>query len=275
MPRSMMDNERRNCLMPFKKRFPAVHAVFPAFSFVVLTVIIASSLGSPTASARTHVPEEVLWYELIWNGNKAGHGDVTTTAVKRSATVVVQAVTDGVLKRMLEVWVRIRSTFDIRTLNPAAYHFHLKSNVLTPETVRLEFDPKKGLVTVKKTKGDENESHKEKYSDVYDPVTALYLLRNQPDFRTPMYVDVFDGKDRARLFSTYLRKGPVNVRAGSFDAVGLQLRLRKLTGSKEEIGKAQLWVSDDAHRVPILLTASHLVGTIKLELVRMKKKPRR
>jgi hypothetical protein len=56
------------------------------------------------------------------------------------------------------------------------------------------------------------------------------------------------------------------VKTGVHSAIRLNLRLIKLTGDKEEI-KGDLWISDDPNRIPLLLTSSPLVGTIRFELV--------
>jgi hypothetical protein len=47
--------------------------------------------------------------------------------------------------------------------------------------------------------------------------------------------------------------------------------LVRLTGNKEEIGAATLWISDDAFRIPLLLTSSPIVGTVRFELVQVQR----
>jgi hypothetical protein len=216
-------------------------------------------------------PDEILRYEVTWNGKRAGHGDITTTGELGRVKVVVQAVSDGVLNTVVEMWSRIQSTFAPRTFTPHKYVFHLKSNLSPTEVVDLSFDPKTGLVQVNKQKGDEVESHCEKRDSAYDPVTAAYLLRHQPDLSRAMYVDVYDGKARARLFVTPAGTEYLTVKGGLYPAIRLRLRLVRLTGNKEEIGAATLWISDDAFRIPLLLTSSPIVGTVRFELVQVQR----
>jgi hypothetical protein len=59
------------------------------------------------------------------------------------------------------------------------------------------------------------------------------------------------------------------VKAGGFNAVRLNLKLVKLSGERQEIGRASLWISDDDSRMPLLLTSSHMVGTVRFELVQV------
>ncbi|MBI4964912.1 MAG: DUF3108 domain-containing protein [Desulfomonile tiedjei] len=210
---------------------------------------------------------EVLRYEVTWNGNKAGHGDITTKANAKEVTVVAQAVSDGVLKAVIELWSQIHAKFTPKNFKPQTYKFHLKSSLSNPESVDLAFDHKTQLVQVNKQKGSERESHCEKFSGVYDPITAIYLLRHQADLSKPMFVDIYDGKDRSRLLVNPAGNQHVKVKTGMHQAVCLDLRLVKLTGDKKEVATGKLWISNDEHRIPLLLTSSPIVGTIRFELV--------
>ncbi len=220
---------------------------------------------------------EILYYELTWKGAKAGHGDISMKRDAKTANVIIQAVSDGYLKAVLEIWTRIMATFSAGTFSPRSYQYRLKSNLLPTELVQLAFDHKKRLVKVDKQKGDHKETHSEKFSRVYDPVSAVYLLRYQRDFDKPMFVDIYDGKDRVRLFAQPSGKGRVRIRAGEYAAVRLNLRLVKLTGDKKQVGTGELWISNDDWRLPLLLTSSPIVGTVRFELVqvRLPERPRK
>jgi hypothetical protein len=235
-------------------------------ALIAALVMGTSTLGLPTA-AHAYDREEVLRYEVTWNGNKAGHGDVTTRKNSGEVSVVVQAVSDGVLKTILELWSRIQVTFLVQSFRPRTYNYVLKSNLIGTESVDLAFDHKTDLVKVNKQRGSENESHSETVRGAYDPVTAAFLLRSQKDLRKPLFVDIYDGKDRARLFVNCGGNEQVQVKTGVHPAVKLSLRLVKLGGDKQEIATGSLWISDDQKRIPLLLTSSPIVGTIRFELV--------
>ncbi len=229
-------------------------------------VLVATAIPLQIKAAER---SEVLRYEVTWNGSKAGHGDITTKIdpKRKSITVIAQAVSDGVLKAVCEIWSRVQSTFTARTFKPKTYTFNLRSNLLRHEWVEVTFNHKTKTVKVNKVLGGEKESHSEKFSGVYDPITAAFLLRNQRDFKKPMYVDIYDGKDRARLFVNFVGTEQVRLKTGVHSAVRLSLRLVKLTGDKEELAKGQLWISNDQHRIPLVLTSSPVVGTLRFELV--------
>ncbi|MEJ2716702.1 MAG: DUF3108 domain-containing protein [Deltaproteobacteria bacterium] len=234
-------------------------------------LVLSPSLVVGVAPAQAIQPSEILRYEVTWNGRKAGHGDVTTFGGSGKVKVVVQAVSDGVLKAIMELWSRAQASFNPKTFRPRRYRFQLKSSLLKSEWVDLTFNHKTGLVKVNKQKGDERDSHSEKFEASYDPVTAAYLLRSQEDFSKPMFVDIYDGKARARLFVTPGGSETVKVKCGFYPAIRLNLRLVRLTGEKKEIATGCLWISNDRHHIPLLLTSSPVVGTVKFELVQVQR----
>lgn len=241
------------------------------FWAILAAIVVGAWTCSDPASVLAAEAKEVLRYEVTWNGNKAGHGDISTELDSKDVKVTVHAVSDGALKAILDIWSRVQATFGAGTFKPKWYRFQMKSNILAPELVDLTFDHRTGHVTVNKQKGDEQESHQEKFHKVYDPITAAFLLRNQTFGNGPKSVDIYDGKDKARLHVEPAATGPVSVKGGSYPAVGLDVKLTKLTGDKKEIGKGRLWLSDDKHRVPLLLISSAIVGKVRFELVKVER----
>ncbi len=209
---------------------------------------------------------ECLRYEFTWNGSKAGHGDITTVQEGNRTKVTAQAVSDGMVKKIVELWTQIQASFVPSSHKPERYNFHLKSSLSRSETVDLLFDHSKSLVQVNKQKGSERESHAEKFSGLYDPITAIFLLRSK-DLSKPMYVDIFDGKDKSRLFVNYDGSEEITIRTGRHSALRLNLRLVKMTGDRDEIGTGKLWISNDKRRIPLLLTSCPIIGTVRMELV--------
>lgn len=217
--------------------------------------------------AQASEPSELLRYEVTWNGNKAGHGDITTRKDGKHVSVIVQAVSDGALKTLVEIWSRIQATFASNTFQPRSYQFVLKSNLLRNESVDLNFDHENKIVEIKKQSGRESESKSEKVSGIYDPISAVFLLRSQKKLNNPLYVDIFDGKDKARLFVYPTGQEHVKTKAGMHKALCMDLRLTKLGGDNKELATGKLWISDDHRRIPLLLTSSPILGTIRFELV--------
>lgn len=240
---------------------------------VVLALLLSLCLLAGASVATAADSQEILRYIVTWNGSQAAHGDITTVRDSNYLKVTAQAVSDGALRAIMEIWSRVQSTFGAKSFEPLRYRFHLKSNILTNEVVDLTFHQKTGLVSVDKWKGDEREKHKERRDQAYDPIAAAFLLRYNRDLSKPQYVDVYDGKDRARI---YVRpcssaRGPLRLKCGMFDAVGIDLELVKLGREKQKIGNGRLWLSNDHDRIPLLLTSSHMLGSIRFELVQVQR----
>jgi hypothetical protein len=234
---------------------------------LVLGVAILVLLFASVRDGFTLERSELLRYEVTWNGNKAGHGDITAVKNANHVNVTAQAVSDGLLKSLVELWSQVKATFTVSTFKPETYKFHLKTSLGGPEIVDLAFDHKTNLVQVNKQKGNERESHAEKFAGLCDPITAVYRLRYEKDLSRPRYVDIYDGKDRSRLFVQPVGTELVNLRTGSHPAMCFALRLVKLSGDKKEIATGQLWMSNDQNRIPLLLTSSPVIGNIRFELV--------
>ncbi len=213
---------------------------------------------------------ELLRYEVTWNGKRAGHGDITTRKDSDKINVVAQAVSDEPLKKLLEIWSRVQATFSKSTFQPKTYQFILKSNLLRHEIVDLFFDHENNVVQVVKQAGEERESKAENAKGFYDPVSAVFLLRSQRNLRKPLFVDIFDGKDKARLYAYPAGEELISTKIGPYKALCLHLKLVKLGGDKKELATGKLWISDDPQRLPLLLTSSPILGTIKFELVHAK-----
>jgi hypothetical protein len=235
----------------------------------IFVIFLIALLGGfePHSVALGADKAEVLRYEVTWNGQKAGHGDITTKKEGTHVRVIAQAVSDGVLKALVDIWSRVQATFTAGTFEPVMYQYHLKSNRLRGELVDLNFDHKTKTVQINKLLGSERECHSEKFAGLCDPITAAYLLRHRTDLNKPTSIDVFDGRDKSRLFVSPAGYEVLQTKAGRHQAMCLALKLVKLGGDQREIGTAKLWISNDQHRIPLLLVSSPLVGSIRFELV--------
>ncbi len=80
-------------------------------------------------------------------------------------------------------------------------------------------------------------------------------------------MDIYDGKDRSRLFVNRVGEEQLQVRSGLHRAMCLSWRLTKLGRDHQELATGKLWISNDKNRIPLLLTSHPVVGTIRLELV--------
>jgi hypothetical protein len=253
------------CVMLYTAKNKKIYIVFKLIIVCITLMALPSLCRSQTWS------KEIYFYEVTWNGARAAHGDITTHRKGRIIEVNAVAVTDNPLKRVLDIWSKVQATFHFKTFKPKWYQYRLRSNLLRSEVVDLRFDHRCGEVTVSKYKGDSEEKHKEKIATAYDPVSAAFVLRRRMVAKRPTSINIYDGKDRARLVASPVGVGPLRVKGGTFRSSRWNFRVLKLTGDKREVAKGQLWVSDDTDKIPLLLTSRPVVGKVRFELVRVLK----
>ena len=235
--------------------------------FVFGGVTLALADKSTTASHR-----EDLSYVVQWKGSQAGPGGITTIHDRGRVKIEATAVTDNPIKRILEIWCKVEAAFGIknRRLKPKRYQYRIKSNLLRHERVELTFDKRSDIVTVYKRLGDHQERHKEKIGSALDPVTAAFLIRLLVDQKKRISIKIYDGRARCRLTADPVSTEHLVVKGGAFNAIKWNITIVKLTGKKEQLATGKLWVSDDNNRIPILLVSNVSVGTVRVELVRVK-----
>ena len=233
-------------------------------SLIAINIVLTALPSFGRAQAGT---KEVYFYEVTWNGAKAAHGDITTYWKDGLVEVYAVAVTDNPLKRVLDIWSKVQATFHPKTLLPRRYKYQLRSNLLRSEIVDLKFDHQSGVVTVSKHRGDSKEQHKEKIASAHDPISAAFVLRQRMVANQSTSINIYDGKDRAKLVLTPAGTGSLHVKGGTFRSSKWHFRVLKITGDKREVAKGYLWVSDDSDKIPLLLTSRPVVGTVRFELV--------
>ena len=235
--------------------------------FIIGHVTFALADKSSSVSHR-----EDLSYVVQWKGSQAGHGGITTIHDRGGVKIEATAVTDNPIKRILEIWCRVEGAFGIknRRLKPKRYQYRIKSNLLRNERVELTFDKKSDIVSVYKLLGDRQERHKEKVGSALDPVTAAFFIRLLAHQKKRISINIYAGRARCRLTAVPVSKERLVVRGGAFNSTKWNMTIVKLTGKKEQVATGNLWVSNDNNRIPILLISNVSVGTVRIELVKVK-----
>ena len=76
---------------------------------------------------------------------------------------------------------------------------------------------------------------------------------------------------------TPIGRGKGKVKAGTFDELAVDVRVRVLGGTEEErakeegkFRKVRIWLSDDDRRLPVKMESEVFVGSVHAELVSVK-----
>ena len=144
--------------------------------------------------------------------------------------------------RLYKVSDRYESWFDTRSLASLRYHQQIDEGSYERES-KFEIYPDRRVFV--DAKGAEHQTSE----DPLDDGSFLYFLRTIPlevgkEYTFERYFRV----DRNPVRIKVLRKERVSVPAGTFDAVVVQ-PIIKTKGIFSENGRAEVWLSDDEHRI--------------------------
>ena len=213
-------------------------------------------------------------YHFGWSGFTAGVGDMhfTNTGDKR-----FQLEATGRTIGLVRAWWKL----------DASYRGLANAETLRPiESKQTEIYRKKKLVTDltftdsgvtrARTEGTGAKAAKPfNFPGLFDLHSALLYLRSQPLSDHSVYrIVVYPATSAYLTTVTVLGRERVSVRAGTYNAIKVDLQLKRLGKNLElephrKFRRATVWISDDANRIPLRIEAQIFVGTVFAELQAM------
>jgi hypothetical protein len=175
--------------------------------------------------------------------------------------LVATARTHPAFEWIFKVRDRIESYFDSQGLFSWQYEKHLREGGYSNDTVMI-YDQLHHRVIK-----DEGRTSLDALPWVQDVLSEFYYFRtlkfNLGDTVTvPVFAD--DGK-AYELLVAVVKKERVSVPAGTFDCIVVEPAL-KFEGLFQQKGKVTIWLTDDAHRAPVLIKSQIVIGTIDIVL---------
>src|SRR5947208_10720890 len=110
------------------------------------------------------------------------------------------------------------------------------------------------------------------FPNLFDLHAAMLYLRSQPLRDRSVYrIAVYPATSAYLATVSVIGREKISVRAGTYNAIKLDLRLNKLGKNLElephrKFRRANIWVSDDADRVLLRAAAQIFIGTVFAEL---------
>jgi hypothetical protein len=169
----------------------------------------------------------------------------------------------------------------------ASYHGLADAETLRPiESKQTEIYRRKKLVTDltftdsgvirARTEGSGSKGTKPfSFPGLFDLHSALLYLRSQPLSDHSVYrLAVYPATSAYLATITVLGRERVTVRAGTFNAIKVDLQLKRIGKNLDlepyrKFRRATVWISDDANRIPLRIEAQIFVGTVFAELQTM------
>jgi len=233
-------------------------------------------LSTPEPGGFPPLRPVTLEYQCGWAGLTAGEVDARFS--RPSPGVCELEVKGGTTGLVRALW-RLDATHDARgsvlTLKPLAVR---QKEVYRAQTVRTELDfDESGVDRLRETSNEKNPARRKRYDfpNLYDLQTALLFVRSQKLQTGQVYrMVVYPATNPYLATVTVLGRERIKVKAGSYPAIRVDLRLQKVTPelTLEPHGKfkrATGWISDDDDRLPLRMYAQLFVGTVWAELAKV------
>jgi hypothetical protein len=212
-------------------------------------------------------------YHFGWSGFTAGTGD---THFSKTADKYFQLEaagrTIGLVRALWKLDASYRGLADAETLRPIESkqtEIYRKKKLITDLTFT------NSGVTRARTEGASAEATKTKpfnWAGLFDLHSALLYLRSQPlNDRSVYRIVVYPATSAYLTTVTVLGHERVSVRAGTYNAIKIDLQLKRIGKNLElephrKFRRATIWISDDANRIPLRIEAQIFVGTVFAEL---------
>ena len=114
------------------------------------------------------------------------------------------------------------------------------------------------------------------FPNLFDLLTSMLYLRSQPLQEHSIYrVVVYPATNAYLATATVLGREKVSVRAGSYNAIKIDLQLKRIGKDFDlqphrKFRRATIWVADDPDRIVLRIEAQVFVGTVFAELQSVK-----
>jgi hypothetical protein len=253
--------------------------------FLALTLTLAAgnlraadwqeTLSSPEPGAFPPLHSVTLNYECGWAGLTAGRVDAQFLRIDGDTCELdATAATTGLARALWRMDATHEARGNVDTLKPLSVS---QKEVYRSQTIRTElnFDDD-GVDKLRESTNDKKPAKRRRYDfpNLYDLQTALLYVRSQKLADGDVYrIVVYPATAPYLATVTVLGHEKIKVKAGTYPAIKIDLRLEKVMGDMtlaphSKFKRGTGWLSDDADRIPLLLNAQIFVGTVWVELAK-------
>ena len=229
----------------------------------------AQQPGSPAGGdKRPFAPGELLTYDVRFGPIKAGTGTMEVRGIEnvrgREAYHTVFRINGGI------PFYRVDDTFEswFATDDLSSLRFVQDQNEGQKERERrYEIFPERK--TYNDLAGDQGEQPS--VAQPLDDGSFVYFVRTLPlEVGSTLEFQRYFKPDRNPVTIRVLRRERITVPAGTFDAIVIQPVI-KTKGVFSEEGRAELWLSDDEHRMILQMKSRLVIGSIDLYLTNVRR----
>ena len=211
-----------------------------------------------------YLPAEKFVYSVEYGFISAGEASLSVVGIDTVRGIPCyhvqsRAQSNPTFSTFFKVDDRVDSYIDMYRQKSLRIAKHLREGKFKKD-LEMDFDPEKPLAYY--PDGDTLET----YPHTQDILSSLYHLRTQ-DLQVGRTVSIphHDNKKNYPLEVKVLRKERVSVPAGRFTCYVIEPLLKDV-GIFKAKGKILIWITDDEKRMPVLVKASVLIGSVNARL---------
>lgn len=210
-------------------------------------------------------------YNFGWSGITAATADVRFEQTSDNHSVIDgTGRTTGFVRALWRYDVTYHATADATSLRPIAskqVDVYRGKKVTTDLTFNND-----GVLRARTDTTAPGKPKRFDFEDLYDLQSSMLYLRSQPLKNKGIYhAVIYPATNPYFATITVLGREKVSVHAGSYNAIKLDLQLKRIGKNMNlephrKFRRATVWVSDDNDRIVLRIEAQVFVGTVFAEL---------
>ena len=244
-----------------------------------MAIVVAAGVTTSAPSAQRDLPVpfkvgETLTFDVSWTTFLSA-GTATMSVLERrpgaagrnAYYLMAEGKPSAMLGKLYSLYYKAESMLDTRTLLPSL------ATIYSDEGGRKRYKTTKfnanGSVQYEVKTSTTATSTITAPKAAQDPLGAIYILRSLP-LKAGMKVPPIPVIDSGKAYAMAVRVGgleSVKSGLGTMQALKLTMTMTDATGKQE--GGFSLWLSDDARRLPLKISAGLAVGTVHLTLAKV------
>jgi hypothetical protein len=214
-------------------------------------------------------------YNFGWSGLTAATAETHFTKTSDNRfQLEASGHTVGLVRALWRYDINLRTVTEVTTLRPIE---NTQNETVRSKktTTHLSFT-NAGVNRSRIENGTPSKGKDFAFPNLFDLQSAMLYLRSQPlKDRSAYRIVVYPTTSAYLATLTVTAREKINVRAGSFNAIKLDLQLSKLGKTLElephrKFRKASIWLSDDPDRLILRVEAQIFVGSVFAELQSVK-----
>ena len=250
----------------------AAISVFLAFSSSSLAGNWEATISKDPAGNFPELRPLHASYRFGWSGVTAATGDVHfTKAPENKFQLDGTGRTIGFVRALWKLdlnYQAVASTETLRPIKTEQTESYRSKKIIT----HLTFTNNGVIRARTEDKKNETKTRQFNFPNLFDLFSAMLYLRSQPLADHSVYrVVVYPATNAYLATVTVIGREKVSVHAGSYNAIKLDLQLKRLGKHHElephrKFRRGTIWVSNDTERLLLRIEAQVFVGTVFAEL---------